>query len=119
PATTPELVRLGLWLARAYASTPARGLELVLPPGTSARGGRAAPAARTRLLAALTEEGERALAHGSGVRLGSRQRAALERLARAARDGAGADDAPEPAEGAPREVLVEAAERESLRRLER
>ena len=30
---TPELVRLGLWVAREYCSTPARGLELVLPPG--------------------------------------------------------------------------------------
>ena len=28
---TPELVRLGLWVAREYCSTPARGLELVLP----------------------------------------------------------------------------------------
>src|SRR4051794_13777927 len=27
---TPELVRLGLWAAREYCSTPARGLELVL-----------------------------------------------------------------------------------------
>ena len=29
---TPELVELGLWAAREYCSTPARGLELVLPP---------------------------------------------------------------------------------------
>ncbi len=28
-----ELVRLGLWVAREYCSTPARGLRLVLPPG--------------------------------------------------------------------------------------
>ncbi|MET0128864.1 MAG: hypothetical protein ABW249_09755, partial [Solirubrobacterales bacterium] len=35
----PELVELGLWVAREYCSTPARGLDLVLPPGTgSARG---------------------------------------------------------------------------------
>src|SRR5919108_2212120 len=34
-----ELVRLGLWAAREYCSTPARGLGLALPPGTaSARG---------------------------------------------------------------------------------
>ena len=36
---TPELVRLGLWMAREYCSTPARGLELVLPPGVG-RGGQ-------------------------------------------------------------------------------
>src|SRR3954452_5911848 len=29
-----ELVRLGLWVAEEYCSTPARGLALVLPPGT-------------------------------------------------------------------------------------
>src|SRR5436305_10266852 len=28
-----ELVRLGLWVADEYCSTPARGLGLVLPPG--------------------------------------------------------------------------------------
>ncbi|HYP47952.1 MAG TPA: hypothetical protein VEQ61_04885, partial [Thermoleophilaceae bacterium] len=28
------LVRLGLWIAWQYCSTPARGLALVLPPGT-------------------------------------------------------------------------------------
>src|SRR5919109_1121754 len=28
------LVRLGLWVGREYCSTPARGLALVLPPGT-------------------------------------------------------------------------------------
>src|SRR4051794_37740348 len=28
-----ELVRLGLWVAEGYCSTPARGLSLVLPPG--------------------------------------------------------------------------------------
>ena len=32
----PELVRLGLWVAREYCSTPSRGLQLVLPPGTGA-----------------------------------------------------------------------------------
>src|SRR5438105_1952113 len=30
--TPAELVRLGLWLARAYCSPPARALALVLPP---------------------------------------------------------------------------------------
>ncbi|MGH2745542.1 MAG: hypothetical protein ACRDN8_24225, partial [Thermoleophilaceae bacterium] len=34
-ADVPEpLVRLGLWVAHEYVSTPARGLALVLPPGT-------------------------------------------------------------------------------------
>jgi primosomal protein N' (replication factor Y) (superfamily II helicase) len=32
-----ELVRLGLWVAREYCSTPSRGLQLVLPPGTMGR----------------------------------------------------------------------------------
>src|SRR4051812_15441116 len=40
---TPELVRLGLWVAHEYCSTPARGLELVLPPGTGRGGGGAGP----------------------------------------------------------------------------
>ena len=30
----PELVELGMWTAREYCSTPSRGLQLVLPPGT-------------------------------------------------------------------------------------
>ncbi|HEX5374763.1 MAG TPA: hypothetical protein VFW48_01240, partial [Solirubrobacterales bacterium] len=30
----PELVRLGLWIAREYCSTASRGLQLALPPGT-------------------------------------------------------------------------------------
>jgi primosomal protein N' (replication factor Y) (superfamily II helicase) len=73
---TPELVRLGLWLAREYCSTPARGLELVLPPGVG-RGGRV-PAPRLELLASATETGRAALA--GGARLGPRQREALEAL---------------------------------------
>ncbi len=41
------LVRLGLWLAREYCSAPARGLALVLPPGTGTGSGRPLrPAAR-------------------------------------------------------------------------
>ena len=36
----PELVNLGLWVAREYVSTPARGLALVLPPGTGTGSGR-------------------------------------------------------------------------------
>ncbi len=38
-----ELVRLGLWVAREYCSTPARGLRLVLPPGAGVRKRRARP----------------------------------------------------------------------------
>ena len=41
----PDLVELGLWVAEAYCSTPARGLALVLPPGT----GTAAHATAGRL----------------------------------------------------------------------
>src|SRR6476620_7835541 len=52
---TPELVRLGLWVAREYCSTPSRGLQLVLPPGVG-RAGRGA-AARTEVLAKLTPAG--------------------------------------------------------------
>ncbi|HEX9966606.1 MAG TPA: primosomal protein N' [Solirubrobacterales bacterium] len=72
----PELVRLGLWAAREYCSTPARGLGLVLPPGTGSGGQRVRK--RTELRAELTAAGEEALA-GVG-RLGTRQRAALEAL---------------------------------------
>src|SRR3954454_24063544 len=35
----PELLRLGLWAAREYCSTPSRGLALVLPPGTGTGSG--------------------------------------------------------------------------------
>src|SRR5204863_2892540 len=72
-----ELVQLGLWVADEYCSTPARGLALVLPPGT---GTGAAPPLRSRrsLMAALSEEGRAALAGGG--RLGSRQRAAMAAL---------------------------------------
>ena len=72
-----ELVRLGLWVAREYVSTPARGLALVLPPGTGTGVGRPV-AARRSLVVDLTAAGRSAL--GSGERLGERQRAALEAL---------------------------------------
>jgi primosomal protein N' (replication factor Y) len=77
-ALPPELLRLGLWVAEEYCSTPARGLGLVLPPGT---GTGTAPRVRPRrqLFATLTEQGYDALADGS--RLGRRQRAALDALA--------------------------------------
>jgi primosomal protein N' (replication factor Y) len=72
-----ELVRLGLWAAREYCSTPARGLGLVLPPGTGPGGQRVRVRRETR--AEITPEGREALAGGG--RLGRRQRAELEALA--------------------------------------
>jgi primosomal protein N' (replication factor Y) len=73
---TPELIRLGLWTAREYCSTPARGLELVLPPGTTA-GGRQ-QAAKRELRAEITPAGGAAL--DGAVRLGRLQRAVLAHL---------------------------------------
>jgi primosomal protein N' (replication factor Y) (superfamily II helicase) len=73
---TPELVRLGIWVAREYCSTPSRGLALVLPPGTGAAGQRVR--ARHELQVEATAEGIAALA--GAERLGPRQRAALEAL---------------------------------------
>ncbi len=78
-----ELVQLGLWVARQYCSTPARGLELVLPPNVSRAGRGTGP--RLETLAAATEAGRAAL--GDGTRLGRRQRPALERLAEPAAVG--------------------------------
>ena len=75
-----ELVELALWAAREYCSTPARGLGLVLPPGTGRSRGPVRP--RTELVAEATGGAAEALA--SGARLGSRQRAALEALVAAA-----------------------------------
>jgi primosomal protein N' (replication factor Y) len=74
---TPELVRLGIWLAREYCSTAARGLELVLPPSVGRAGHRTGP--RHETFAAATAAGRAAL--GDGIRLGQRQRRALELLA--------------------------------------
>jgi len=93
---TPDLVALGLWVAREYCSTPARGLELVLPPGTG-RSGRGGVGPRRELQAVLTDAGRAAL--DGGERLGPKQRQALARLAAASE--------PQPA----------GAERDSLRRL--
>jgi primosomal protein N' (replication factor Y) len=78
-ADVPEsLVRLGLWVAQEYVSTPARGLALVLPPGTGT--GAARPLIpRRSLRAELTDAGSAALA-GEGARLGERQRAVLQIL---------------------------------------
>jgi primosomal protein N' (replication factor Y) len=74
----PELVRLGLWVAEEYCSTPARGLALVLPPGTGTGKGRVG--VRRALVAELTDAGREAL-QGAPTRLGERQRAALDALA--------------------------------------
>jgi primosomal protein N' (replication factor Y) (superfamily II helicase) len=75
---TPELVRLGLWVAREYCSTPSRGLQLVLPPGTGTGSGGRTVRAKTELRAAILPAGEAALA--GGERLGAKQRAVLEAL---------------------------------------
>src|SRR4051812_20410251 len=75
-----ELVRLGLWVAEEYCSTPARGLALVLPPGTGTGSSGRRVGVRRALVAELTDAGREAAAGGE-VRLGERQRAALEALA--------------------------------------
>jgi primosomal protein N' (replication factor Y) len=74
--TPPELVRLGLWVASEYCSTPSRGLQLVLPPGTGAAGQRVR--SRHELRAEITAAGEAALR--GGERLGVKQRGVLEAL---------------------------------------
>src|SRR3954470_5295290 len=75
---TPELVRLGLWVAREYCSTPSRGLQLVLPPGTGTGAGARTVRSKTELRAALLPAGEAALE--GEERLGPKQRSALEAL---------------------------------------
>ena len=77
PGTTPELVAVGLAVAEEYCSTPARGLGLVLPPGTGVGGRRVKE--RTERVCRLTDEGTRALE--DGIRLGAKQRVALSVLA--------------------------------------
>jgi len=97
---SPELVRLGLWVAREYCSTPARGLELVLPPGTVSRG--RAPGPKLELRAEITPAGGAAL--DGAARLGARQREVLALL-----------------DGEAREMTAPelGADRAALRRLER
>ena len=56
----PELLELGLQVAAEYCSTPARGLALVLPPGTGT-GPRSRIRTKRRLVATLTEAGYDAL----------------------------------------------------------
>jgi primosomal protein N' (replication factor Y) len=72
----PELVGLGLWVAREYCSTPSRGLALVLPPGTGT--GARTVRAKTELRAEILPAGESALS--GAERLGIKQRAVLEAL---------------------------------------
>ncbi|MFL5825681.1 MAG: primosomal protein N' [Thermoleophilaceae bacterium] len=76
PEVPPELVRLGLWVAEEYCSTPSRGLQLVLPPGTG-RGARPRVRARLALAVELTQAGREGILAGVG---GSKQRSALEVL---------------------------------------
>jgi primosomal protein N' (replication factor Y) len=76
-----ELIKLGLWIADVYCSTPARGLSLVLPPGTgTARRGTQAATTRRALIAELTARGWEALDAGSRERLTDRQRELLAAL---------------------------------------
>ncbi len=74
--TPPELVELGLWVGREYCSTPARGLELVLPPGTASARGQTP--ARNQTIARATDGADPKLPG-----LGPKQRRALELLAAA------------------------------------
>jgi primosomal protein N' (replication factor Y) (superfamily II helicase) len=78
PGVPAELVALARWIADEYCSTPARALQLVLPPGA---GRGVVPRVRTRevLVAAVTDAGRAALA--DGARLTDGQRSVLERLA--------------------------------------
>jgi primosomal protein N' (replication factor Y) (superfamily II helicase) len=94
----PDLVRLGLWVGHEYCSTPSRGLELVLPPGTATARGQ------TR---ALTETVVVATGMDPPPGLGPRQRRALDLLA-SSPDGMSAAA-----------LAVEGVRRDALRRLER
>jgi primosomal protein N' (replication factor Y) (superfamily II helicase) len=74
----PELVELGLWVAREYCSTPSRGLQLVLPPGTGTGASGRPVRAKVELRAEILAAGGAALSDGE--RLGVKQRAVLEAL---------------------------------------
>jgi primosomal protein N' (replication factor Y) len=99
----PELVGLGLWVAREYCSTPSRGLQLVLPPGTGTGAGGRTVRSKVELRAEILPAGEAALS--GGERLGVKQRATLEALS------AGEMSAPELA-------AAVGSDRATLRRLE-
>ncbi|MDX6581531.1 MAG: hypothetical protein QOI10_715 [Solirubrobacterales bacterium] len=93
-----ELVELGLWVAREYCSTPARGLELVLPPGTGSARGQTL--ARTEGTVAATTTAAAALETAT---LGPVQRRGLELLVGAGRELGAAELT---AAGVPRDALV-------------
>jgi primosomal protein N' (replication factor Y) len=82
-----ELVRLGLWVASEYCSTPSRGLRLVLPPGVGVRRRRSRPP---------LEHPEVGAAATARPRLLPEQERAVERIV-AALDGEA---------GAPRSLLL-------------
>jgi primosomal protein N' (replication factor Y) (superfamily II helicase) len=80
-----ELVRLGLWTAREYCSTPARGLRLVLPPIT--------PGGRLRRSRNGTDDPGADIEVGASARpvhLSGAQDSAVEAIVRAV-DGGGAE----------------------------
>jgi len=97
----PELVRLGLWVAREYCSTPSRGLQLVLPPGTGT--GARTVRSKLELRAEILPAGEQALSGGG--RLGVKQRAVLEALRAGEMSG-------------PELAAAVGSDRQTLRRLE-
>ncbi len=99
----PELVELGLWVAREYCSTPARGLDLVLPPGTARRAGR--PGAN-RALATATPAAADALCGEAAAR----PRPAARRSSCSARPAS---------RSAPASSRAAGVGRDALRRLER
>ena len=110
-AVSRELVELGLWVGREYCSTPARGLELVLPPGTGrvrAGHGAEARAACVRLTEAAprrSASGRRSSAAKQAAALGLLDRArGRGRRAATLREHAGvaARDDPQPREARPR-----------------
>ena len=74
--TNEDLIGLGRWIATEYCSTPARGLGLVLPPGTGTGGERTR--FRIEKLSSITAAGREALE--SGARLGAKQKLALQQL---------------------------------------
>jgi primosomal protein N' (replication factor Y) len=98
-----ELVELGLWVAREYCSTPSRGLQLVLPPGTGSGSSGRTVRAKRELRVEILPAGEAALS--GGERLGVKQRATLEALAAGEMSG-------------PQLAAAVGADRATLRRLE-
>ena len=97
----------GLWVAREYCSTPARGLELVLPPGVGTDGQAVGPAARAH---GRADRGRAARRLDDGTRLGR----APARRAR----GAGRRGRPAVSSRRPSSRPAPASTRETLKRLE-